>query len=127
MKIDDVKAFILDDEDTVVSLVSRVLNLVGVRNIDTAPNQDEALELLSRNPIKPYNLFVFDTDAPIKGSGPKVLEKSRDIGYTPDLVIALSGIEENRSLWTGKSEVHYFVKKPFDINEFREIIKSHFE
>jgi len=126
MKRSEISVLVVEDETSLVNVISSILKITGIKNIDQAINGKNACQLISQTPRKTYHLMIFDTDCPVKGDGPRILEYARSLDHNPELIIASSGQEDNKKLWSGKSEANYFLLKPYSILELKKIIESHF-
>ena len=122
MKRSDLRALILEDEEALMDVFKKVLKSIGIKNIDEAINEQEALSFLDKK--SPYELFLLDTYGPCS-FGPNFLKKARKLGYESK-TIAMSSDTNAVDLWVNESKADYFIEKPFDINKLKRIVIQEF-
>lgn len=111
---------IVDDEENVLSSLRRLLRPDGYR-IFTASGAEQALEILSTNPIA---LVISDNAMP-GTSGIELLRRVRE--SWPDVIrVMLTGYADLQSATAAinQDEVYRFVSKPWDPQEFRLMVRQ---
>jgi diguanylate cyclase (GGDEF)-like protein len=104
---------IVDDKDTSVLLLEKMLQSAGYRHITSTMDPLEVCELHDKNR---YELILLDLQMPVM-DGFQVMEGLKQIetgGYLPVLVITAEPAYKLRSLQCGAKD---FISKPFDLNE----------
>jgi two-component system response regulator (stage 0 sporulation protein F) len=115
----DPKILVVDDQEGVRQLIYEILDREGLQVI-TAANGYEALELLET--IFPVLLLI---DMKMPGiSGLDVLKEIRNRGYSclPIMMTAYGELEIIKE--AAQLGVIHFINKPFDIDEFSQLIKK---
>jgi magnesium transporter len=109
------KILIVDDQETNVLLLERMLRGAGYVSIESTTNPIEVRELYLKNR---YDLILLDLQMPGM-DGFQVMEglkKIEEDGYLPVLVITAQPEHKLRALQAGAKD---FVGKPFDLAELR--------
>ncbi len=104
------RILIVDDQETNVRLVNRILKDAGYTLVSSTTNPREVCELHRENR---YNLILLDLQMP-GFDGFEVMEALKDIepdGYPPVLVITAQPAHKLRALQAGAKD---FISKPFD-------------
>jgi PAS domain S-box-containing protein len=128
MKIADVdilkaRILIVDDQESNVTLLERLLDEAGYSNVASTMNPEEVCALHRKNH---YDLILLDLQMPGM-DGFQVMEalKTNDAdGYLPVLVITAQPGHKLRALQAGARD---FVSKPFDLIEVRTRIYNMLE
>ena len=111
----DARILIVDDKETNVLLVERMLRGAGYASIESTTDPNEVCELHRKNR---YGLILLDLQMPGM-DGFQVMEGLKEIeedGYLPVLVITAQPDHKLRALQAGAKD---FVSKPFDLAELR--------
>ena len=109
------RILVVDDKETNVLLVERMLRGAGYASIDSTTDPNEVCELHRKNR---YGLILLDLQMPGM-DGFQVMEALKEIeedGYLPVLVITAQPGHKLRALQAGAKD---FVSKPFDLAELR--------
>ena len=109
------KILVVDDKETNVLLVERMLRGAGYASIESTTDPNEVCELHRKNR---YGLILLDLQMPGM-DGFQVMEGLKEIeedGYLPVLVITAQPDHKLRALQAGAKD---FVSKPFDLAELR--------
>lgn len=117
MKAGAVTVLVVDDQDGIRQLLYEILISEGFK-VKTASNGYKALELLETSP--PVILII---DMKMPGmSGLEVLKKIKEEGYKclPILMTAYGELEIVKD--AAALGVSHFINKPFDIDQFRQLI-----
>lgn len=125
MERSELSVLVLEDTEMVRNMLPKILSMAGVKKVDTAENEEEALEFLKTK--KPYELFIFDTFSESGAYGPRVLKRARELGYENTKVIAMSSDNFAENLWQGESKADYFLRKPFgNVRELVDLVVKEF-
>jgi len=119
----DVKLLIVDDEKRVLNSLMKTLQREEELTYDIliAENGEEALKILNNQPIE---LVLADHNMPgLKGT--ELLEKIR-LMYPSTIRILITGYSELEMARDAinKARIHFFIEKPPDPQELRNIIKG---
>ena len=109
------RILVVDDKETNVLLVERMLRGAGYASIESTTDPNEVCELHLKNR---YGLILLDLQMPGM-DGFQVMECLKEIeedGYLPVLVITAQPDHKLRALQAGAKD---FVSKPFDLAELR--------
>src|ERR1035437_6285898 len=109
------KILIVDDKETNVLLLERMLRIAGYASVESTTDPTEVCELHRKNR---YSLILLDLQMPGM-DGFQVMEGLKEIeqdGYLPVLVITAQPAHKLRALEAGAKD---FVSKPFDLAELR--------
>jgi putative two-component system response regulator len=112
-EIFNAKLLIVDDMETNVILIERMLRGAGYTSIDTTMNPNEVCELHLKNR---YDLILLDLQMPGM-DGFQVMEKLKEIeagSYIPVLVITAQAAQKLHALRVGAKD---FISKPFELAE----------
>ena len=119
---DKIRIMVVDDMSTSRGLITQALEGFGVRNVATAENGEEALQILSRSPahmvISDYNMPNMD--------GLHLLKNLRTNAATKGVgFILITGRAEQQIIDYGrKLGMNNFLKKPFDPGDLRKCIEA---
>ncbi|MFT7414144.1 MAG: two-component system chemotaxis response regulator CheY [Methylophagaceae bacterium] len=118
--ITELKVLLVDDSVTARNHIKRVLNSLGIQNIQTASNGVEAVEILSR---AEFDLIVTDLNMP-EMDGQQLTEFVRnDMGntYVPILMVT-SEHDQARLGHVQQAGVSAVCDKPFEPQSIREVL-----
>lgn len=112
------KVMVLDDEEMVLRVVTRLLERVGYDTISFT----DAAPALESGVLDDIEVIITDLNMPT--SGEEFIQEVRGRGIdTP--IIAMSGhLTEERSLFLKTIGVQEIVPKPFEIDDFIEAIEN---
>ncbi len=110
---------IVDDQPGVRYLLDAIIKEEG-HNSYLASNGLEAVEMVKT--IKPHLVFM-DVRMPVM-NGTKALEKIKELGYQPDIVIMTAFTETDVTNNAHKNGVVKCLIKPFDVDDIREILQE---
>src|SRR3989338_1986864 len=114
---------VVDDKETNVLLLERMLRGAGYASIESTTDQKEVCELHRKNR---YGLILLDLQMPGM-DGFQVMEGLKEIeedGYLPVLVITAQPDHKLRALQAGAKD---FISKPFDMVEVQTRIHNMLE
>ena len=119
---DQIRIMVVDDMSTSRGLITQALEAFGVRNVSTAENGSEAIELLNKSPvhmvISDYNMPNMDGLHLLKNL--RSNERTRGVGF-----ILITGRAEQQIIDYGKKlGMNNFLKKPFDPADLRGCIEA---
>ena len=119
---DQIRVMVVDDMSTSRGLITQSLESFGIRNVSTAENGSDAIQLLARSPV---HMVISDYNMP-NMDGLHLLrqlrseDKTRGIGF-----ILITGRAEQEIIDHGrKLGMNNFLKKPFQPNELRQCIEA---
>lgn len=119
---DQIRIMVVDDMSTSRGLITQALEAFGVRNVTTAENGAEAIEILSKAPV---HMVISDYNMP-NMDGLHLLqnlrssERTRGVGF-----ILITGRAEQQIIDYGKKlGMNNFLKKPFDPGDLRKCIEA---
>ena len=114
---DRIKALVVDDEKTVRDFFKRLLSLLNLDAMDAEDGQ-KAIEMVKKSK---FDLFFLDVCMP----GLNGLETYREIHKLDPhaTVVMMTGYAVEDILEQAQKEgVHSAIRKPFDINQIKEIV-----
>jgi two-component system chemotaxis response regulator CheY len=119
---DQIRIMVVDDMSTSRGLITQALEAFGVRNVSTAENGAEAMEILTKSPvhmvISDYNMPNMDGLHLLKSL--RSNERTRGVGF-----ILITGRAEQQIIDYGKKlGMNNFLKKPFDPADLRSCIEA---
>lgn len=119
---DQIRIMVVDDMSTSRGLITQALEAFGVRNVSTAENGTQALELLSKSPV---HIVISDYNMP-NMDGLHLLQHIRSSEKTKGLgFILITGRAEQQIIDYGKKlGMNNFLKKPFDPKDLRKCIEA---
>ena len=113
------KVLVIDDEEEVCEVVSRVLGAEG-HQVTAALSGREGVDAFCRDR---HDLVITDLGMP-EMSGYDVVERIREVDPQVTLVILTGWGEEMDDERVSSGEVAAVIRKPFDIDEFLEMITN---
>lgn len=119
---DQIRIMVVDDMSTSRGLITQALEAFGVRNVSTAENGSEALEILAKAPV---HMVISDYNMP-NMDGLHLLQNLRSNERTKSLgFILITGRAEQQIIDYGKKlGMNNFLKKPFDPADLRRCIEA---
>ncbi len=119
---DQIRVMVVDDMSTSRGLITQALDAFGVRNVATAENGKQALQVLAS---KPAHLVISDYNMP-EMDGLQLLHylratpKTKGIGF-----VLITGRAEQQIIDHGKKlGMNNYLKKPFQPDELRNCIEA---
>ncbi|MFK7835805.1 MAG: response regulator [Sulfitobacter sp.] len=119
---DQIRIMVVDDMSTSRGLITQALDAFGVRNVSTAENGKQALQVLAS---KPAHLVISDYNMP-EMDGLQLLHylratpKTKGIGF-----VLITGRAEQQIIDHGKKlGMNNYLKKPFQPDELRNCIEA---
>jgi len=122
MKIEEVSALVVDDDSSMANLYSRILSRAGIKDIDVAGNEGDALKLMQENR---YDFMMLDTEDITGDYGPRILKKAREIGQNA-FVVAVSGDPSNREKWEEIEHYTFYSKGDLKVSTLIDLVKKQF-
>ena len=122
-RIKNIRVLIADDSAVMLHVLKRILYKVGIKDVLTAANGEQAWELLESG--EKIDLVFADLKMP-KLSGIKVLDRVRASASLGDLpvVIISSEAETSSILEAGKHGATAYVVKPFSVENISCVIRK---
>ncbi|MEP4195926.1 MAG: response regulator [Aliishimia sp.] len=119
---DQIRIMVVDDMSTSRGLITQALEAFGVRNVSTAENGADALEVLAKSPV---HMVISDYNMP-NMDGLHLLQRLRSDEKTKGLgFILITGRAEQQIIDYGKKlGMNNFLKKPFDPADLRKCIEA---
>lgn len=119
---DQIRIMVVDDMSTSRGLITQALEAFGVRNVSTAENGAEALEVLANRPvhmvISDYNMPSMDGLHLLQHL--RASDKTKGVGF-----ILITGRAEQQIIDYGrKLGMNNFLKKPFDPSDLKKCIEA---
>lgn len=119
---DQIRIMVVDDMSTSRGLITQALDAFGVRNVSTAENGKQALQILAS---KPAHLVISDYNMP-EMDGLQLLHylratpKTQKVGF-----VLITGRAERQIIEHGKKlRMNNYLKKPFQPDELRNCIEA---
>lgn len=119
---DQIRIMVVDDMSTSRGLITQALDAFGVRNVSTAENGKQALQILGS---KPAHLVISDYNMP-EMDGLQLLHylratpKTQKVGF-----VLITGRAERQIIEHGKKlGMNNYLKKPFQPDELRNCIEA---
>ncbi len=119
---DQIRIMVVDDMSTSRGLITQALDAFGVRNVSTAENGKQALQILAS---KPAHLVISDYNMP-EMDGLQLLHylratpKTQKVGF-----VLITGRAERQIIEHGKKlGMNNYLKKPFQPDELRNCIEA---
>ncbi|MEM9969155.1 MAG: response regulator [Pseudomonadota bacterium] len=119
---DQLRIMVVDDMSTSRGLITQALDGFGIRNVSTAENGKEALQMLA---VSPVHLVVSDYNMP-EMDGLKLLHQLRSGAKTKNVgFVLITGRAEQQIIDYGKKlGMNNYLKKPFQPNDLRDCIEA---
>lgn len=119
---DQIRIMVVDDMSTSRGLITQALDAFGVRNVATAENGKQALQVLA---TKPAHLVISDYNMP-EMDGLQLLHylraapKTKGVGF-----VLITGRAERQIIDHGKKlGMNNYLKKPFEPADLRNCIEA---
>jgi two-component system chemotaxis response regulator CheY len=119
---DQIRIMVVDDMSTSRGLITQALDAFGVRNVTTAENGKQALQVLA---TKPAHLVISDYNMP-EMDGLQLLHylraspKTKGVGF-----VLITGRAEQQIIDHGKKlGMNNYLKKPFQPDDLRNCIET---
>ncbi len=119
---DQIRIMVVDDMSTSRGLITQALDAFGVRNVSTAENGKQALQVLAS---KPAHLVISDYNMP-EMDGLQLLHylraapKTKGVGF-----VLITGRAEQQIIDHGKKlGMNNYLKKPFEPADLRNCIET---
>ena len=110
-------ALVVDDSQTVRSIVSQHLNALGFTDVDTAEDGQAALALLRE---RSYALMISDWE--MQPMGGEQLVKQVRTGNTKMPIVMITASGSRGKSWLAGADA--FLAKPFDEKTFAQAVRS---
>jgi signal transduction histidine kinase/CheY-like chemotaxis protein len=120
----DIKILIAEDIIYNRNLLVNMLNNIGYNNIDTAENGQITIELIEKahNENNPYKILLLDLRMPVM-DGYKVIDIYQQRKWTlPHIIVITACILTKERKKCKEMGVEYFINKPIQIKELKEIM-----
>lgn len=119
---DQIRIMVVDDMSTSRGLITQALEAFGVRNVSTAENGQDALQLLAKAPV---HMVISDYNMP-NMDGLHLLQQLRSSDQTKSIgFILITGRAEQQIIDYGrKLGMNNFLKKPFEQADLRKCIEA---
>lgn len=119
MNTKSLKALVIDDEKVVRDVLIRFLDLMGIKAKE-AENGFKAIEM-----AKKEHFDIIFTELKMPGiDGAVTLRELKKIAPSAKYVMMSSNDVQNKMEEAKKQGVHTCLKKPFDLDELRSLIKG---
>jgi PAS domain S-box-containing protein len=128
-ELKEAKIFVVDDEPSMLKLIKRDLNSMGL-DVDTCASSEQAIERLEQNSeTKPFKLVILDWMMPnIDGlEAARLIKASRKINPTPRIVITTGYSREELTRLVDAVHVDGMLMKPFTKSSLFDCIISAFK
>jgi two-component system chemotaxis response regulator CheY len=114
------RILIVDDQDTVLEILRSILRKLGFRNIDTAKDGAQALQVL-RGAIDPYGLVISDWNMqPMTGLQLlQAVRGDKDLAATPFIMITGENTKD-RVVAAMQAGVSSYIMKPFSLEAVKK-------
>ena len=119
---DQIRIMVVDDMSTSRGLITQALEAFGIRNVSTAENGTDALQLLAKAPV---HMVISDYNMP-NMDGLHLLQNLRSNDKTKGVgFILITGRAEQQIIDYGrKLGMNNFLKKPFEPVDLRKCIEA---
>ncbi len=119
---DQIRIMVVDDMSTSRGLITQALEAFGIRNVSTAENGEDALQILAKAPV---HMVISDYNMP-NMDGLHLLQKLRGTDKTKGVgFILITGRAEQQIIDYGrKLGMNNFLKKPFQPADLRKCIEA---
>ena len=116
----DIKLLIVEDEILVSLQMKDILHKLGISNVDTASEADEAVELAKQNR---YSVILMDIYLKGVKTGIDAAKEILDIYNTN--IIYISGNSDTKTMSKARETEHYdYILKPIDMRKLSESIRA---
>lgn len=119
---DQIRIMVVDDMSTSRGLITQALDAFGIRNVATAENGKQALQVLA---TKPAHLVISDYNMP-EMDGLQLLHSLRAAPKTKGVgFVLITGRAEQQIIDHGKKlGMNNYLKKPFEPTDLRNCIEA---
>jgi len=120
MDLEKINVLIVDDSKTMLRIIKNTLSRIGVKNIDSAENGEEAFNLFKN---KDYDIVLTDWNMPVMNGYQLVLAIRKINQNVPIVMITTEGgkIEVIKAL---KAGVNNYIVKPFTPQILKEKLQA---
>jgi len=120
MDLDKINVLIVDDSKTMLRIIKNTLSRIGVKNIDSAENGEEAFNLFKD---KDYDIVLTDWNMPVMNGYQLVLAIRKINQDVPIVMITTEGgkAEVIKAL---KAGVNNYIVKPFTPQILKEKLQA---
>ncbi len=112
------KVMVLDDEEIVLKVVTRLLQRAGYEVISFP----DAFPALESGILDDIELIITDLNMPT--SGEEFIQAARSQGIDTPIIVMSGQLTEERSLFLKTIGVQEIIPKPFDIHDFLGAIEN---
>jgi len=117
----EVKVLVVDDFQTMREMMKACLRQLGYKDIQTAANGEEALDLITQNK---FDLILCDWHMPGKKGIDVLKEVRKNQGATVPFILATSESEQSCVVQAIESGVSNYIIKPFNVDTLKKKIES---
>ena len=123
MKTEELSVLLIEDDDIEMGIGLLCLGSAGIKKIDTAENQFQAIRYIQNHK---YDLIISDTtDGNNSQFGPDVVRRAKELGQTA-VVVGISNYKDNNKFWKGLAD-YFFGKSEFYGAGLKQVLKERFE
>ena len=122
MKAEELSVLLIEDEATERNILRLVLGSAGIRDVDDAINEFQAI---NKSRSKDHHLVISDTyDANNRPYGPDAVERIKWLGKKP-VVVGISNYSGAAEAWRGLAD--YFFDKLHFREGLQKVLKEKFD
>lgn len=118
------KILVAEDVEYNQDILKEMLQKFGYKNVDTANNGQEAVDLIkeSHDQKSPYGILLLDLQMPVM-DGYTVIDTVNENQWTlPKIIVVTASVIQKEREKCREKGVNYFIKKPIEINELKKCI-----
>lgn len=119
--VSTLRVLVVDDSSMARNHLKRVLQQIGVQNIDLAVNGQEGIQLLDANA---YDLVVTDYNMPVMDGEALVNHIRQSAEYSHMPIMMVTSEDESRLASVRQAGVSAICDKPFEVNQVRQLLIS---
>lgn len=119
--IDTLRVLVVDDSRMARKHLVRVLQQIGVNQLDEAADGREAIDCLQRSS---YDLVVTDYNMPVMDGEALINQIRQSADYSHIPVMMVTSEDESRLAGVRQAGVSAICDKPFEVNQVRQLLVS---
>jgi len=116
-----IQVICVDDDRETGSLLSRILELVGIKVSANYRSAEEFLAIMNTSEFHEAGVFIIDVQLP-KMSGVELASRLRSNGDDRPIIL-VSGLSKD-DCWGMKEMKLEYIQKPFNFSELHQLIKK---
>lgn len=119
----DLKILIIDDEQSITNTIKRALRMDGLENVEVALNFRDAISYIN---VEMPQIIISDINLP-DGDGLNLLKEVKDLSPLSQVIMITGKGDQERVITALEEGAADFLRKPMDMVQLRDIVKTSIE